>query len=165
MNKMMKAQIMDCAWDISRTAETFFGGRAKDFISKSLELIYAGMEQALVPFTTAQEIKLEMATNGSFEGKLIALGGNEWKAYGKHRIYFDTEIQCELLGLEIQRYKTGNISSATLNGEDISNTRAAKIIGSLDKFWYDIKTGHFGWSRYMSDSLANNLREILEAKK
>lgn len=154
-------QIMNSAWDISHTAQAFFGGSAKDFIAKSLELIYAGIDNAFTPATTAHEVKLAMVINNerNYIISLINLGGSEWKAYGKHRIYFDTEIQCELLGLEIQRYKTGNISSATLNGEDISNTQ-----GKLDKFWYNIKTRHFGWSRYMSDSLANDLIKAIEAK-
>ena len=163
MNTMLRRQIMDCAWDIANTATTFFGGNSKDFIGKSLELIYAGMDKALVPFTTCQEVKLEMASHGSLEGKLIQLGGNEWKNYGKHRIYLNIDVQMKLLGLEVTSYKTGNIKHAKLNGEDISNTRAAKIIGSLDKFWYDVRTGHCGWSRYANNGIANDIRKAIEA--
>ena len=67
--------IFNAAWDIARTAETFFNAPAKEFIGKSLELIYEGMESATLPATTAHEIKLNIATNNSFESKLIELGG------------------------------------------------------------------------------------------
>ncbi len=160
-------QIMNSAWDISNTAKAFFGGSAKDFIAKSLELIYAGIDNAFTPATTAHEVKLAMVINNerNYITSLINLGGSEWKNYGKHRIYFDIDTQCELLGLRVQHDKTGKISSATLDGEEISNWRVNKIIGALDKFWYDVKTGHFGWSRYMDRGLANDLRKILEEKK
>lgn len=156
MNKMMKAQIMDCAWDISHTAVTFFGGKAKEYIGQSLHLIYDGLEQALVPFTTTQEVKLQMASNGSFVGKLIQLGGSEWQKYGKHRIYFNRDVQMELLGLETRRYcDTGKIFDATLGGEEITIFRAKSIIASLDKFWYDVNDDTF----YCSDSMPYELFE------
>lgn len=52
-------------------------------------------------------------------------GGSEWSGYGHHRVYFDT---APLLGLEVERYGTGNVSGATLYGESISNSRARRLL-------------------------------------
>lgn len=45
---------------------------------------------------------------------MIQAGGRPWTNYDKHRIYFDPDLAYELAGGEVCRYKTGNISSATL---------------------------------------------------
>ena len=44
--------------------------------------------------------------------------GRRGEAFGKARIYINTEKMGEVFGLEINLYNTGNISSAHLNGED-----------------------------------------------
>ena len=77
--------------------------------------------------------------------QLIELGGNEWKGYGKHRIYFNTELLTNAMQLSYGRYKTGNVSSATLRGEKISNKRAKDILWGLDnaKFFFDVATKKF----------------------
>ena len=43
----------------------------------------------------------------------------------------------ELIGLELTYYKTGNISSARLNREHCSNTRAYREIGECGRVWLD----------------------------
>ena len=80
--------------------------------------------------------------------KLISIGGVEWKKSDTlHRIYFDKNRIAEILGLDCQYYNTGNISSAALCGESISNSRAKSIWSKMpDKFWYDVPTGKFNWS-------------------
>ena len=40
-----------------------------------------------------------------------------------------------LVGLEVTRYKTGNISGASVNGEGISNAAAGRLLGI--KVWID----------------------------
>lgn len=47
-------------------------------------------------------------------------------------------IKPEYLGLELTRYKSGNISSATFNGETISNSEARRIEGT--KCYVDVAT-------------------------
>lgn len=47
-------------------------------------------------------------------------------------------IKPEYLGLELTRYKSGNISSATFNGETISNSEAKRIEGT--KCYVDVAT-------------------------
>ena len=70
--------------------------------------------------------------------KLINLGGKEWVKGDMHRVYFDNPSA--LIGLETESYKTGNIKSATLKGEKISNSQAYKLI---DKIYFDIKNNEF----------------------
>lgn len=73
--------------------------------------------------------------------KLVEIGGSEWKKNEMHRVYFNDFS--ERLGLHVDRYNTGNISGATLNGQHISNSEAKRIIGRLNelKVWYDVTTG------------------------
>ena len=75
--------------------------------------------------------------------KLAELG-NEWKKDDKfHRIYFnDLESR---LGLDISFYNTGNVSSATQDGERISNSECKRILGRLAgvKVFYDVKADDF----------------------
>lgn len=68
--------------------------------------------------------------------QMIALGGKPWQPkQGPERVYIN-DWQ-ELAGLEIERYKTGNIKSAYLNGEKISNTRASFLANGKVYFTED----------------------------
>lgn len=94
--------------------------------------------------------------------KMLAIGGQEWIKGNYHRIYFNNLE--ELYGLTVERYGTGNISSAKLNGEEISNSRAKKIQGALTgKFWYDVTDDSYGY-QYLSDSIVDKLIEAVEAR-
>lgn len=68
--------------------------------------------------------------------------GDEWKNEKFHRIYFNGKSFYEVLemeiGLSITRYGTGNISSASLNGEKISNGKAFKMIPR--KIYFDVNS-------------------------
>ena len=70
--------------------------------------------------------------------------GNLWEKYGKSRIYFDFSALRELAGLELTYYKTGNISSAKINGELVSNAEGRRWITKLDGMFFDLMTGCFG---------------------
>lgn len=76
------------------------------------------------------------------EAKLVKVG-SRWQKNGMNRIYFNDLHK--FYGLNIDTYKTGNISYATLDGEKISNTQAAKIQSRLmrGKLWFDCITGRF----------------------
>ena len=82
--------------------------------------------------------------NTSTAEKLIDMGCREWQKGDHHRIYFNwhtDEVLAEFFGLVINRYKTGNISSAYLNGEKISNSEARRIIGTNP--YYDVNADRF----------------------
>lgn len=74
---------------------------------------------------------------------LKKIGGSEWQKGDKHRIYFNN--LGELYGLKTWRYKTGNISGAQLDGRNISNSQAKKILEKIvsSKMWFDVKDGKF----------------------
>lgn len=81
---------------------------------------------------------------------------NLWEKYGKKRGYFDF---MDFIDLEVNRYGTGNISSAVLNGEKISNTQARKIIEKYNytKCFYDYNTFE------IIETENTGLKEIIEA--
>lgn len=64
------------------------------------------------------------------KAKLETLGGKYWEAGDRRRVYFDAAACAKLVGLDCSYYNTGNISSATLAGESISNSAAGKMIDS-----------------------------------
>lgn len=81
--------------------------------------------------------------------QITAIGGNEWIKGGKHRVYINQDVWSKLIGLDIQRYKSGNISSATLDGVLISNSEAKRILGAIDSVWLDVATGLIHIRTYM----------------
>jgi hypothetical protein len=80
---------------------------------------------------------------------LTAVGGSRWQKNGMDRIYFNNHAQ--LAGLELHRYKTGNISAAYWQGELVSNSQGGKLATTIDKLWFDLADGkfhaRFGWGR------------------
>ena len=75
--------------------------------------------------------------------RAIDIGGTEWKKGNLHRIYFNDEAYRQVvkdeMGLVYTQYKTGNIKSATLNGEPISNGKARKMLPY--KIYFDVADG------------------------
>lgn len=70
---------------------------------------------------------------------MTAIGGREWRAGDKHRVYINDWQN--FAGLEVSRYNTGNISSATYQDEGVSNSQAYKLLGCIDKVWFDTADG------------------------
>ncbi|MGA3524153.1 helix-turn-helix domain-containing protein [Melissospora conviva] len=69
--------------------------------------------------------------------QITRIGGREWTgANGAHRVYINEDVWTALVGLEIDRYKSGNIQHAELNGEKISNARAARL-AAIKVYWQD----------------------------
>ncbi|XWJ90307.1 hypothetical protein ACRARH_26040 [Phytobacter ursingii] len=132
---MNKSRIFITAWTIARKAVSEFGGNAKSYFAEALKMSYR----------LAKKISLNTLT---------ALGGREWIKNDLHRIYFNFEALCKLVGFEYTTYKTGNISSAQLNGVQISNSAASDIRANLAvaKFWFDVNESIFS-SQYMKESL------------
>ena len=57
---------------------------------------------------------------------LLAMGASRWSKYGRDRLYLRNCYQ-ELLKMKISYYNSGNISSASIDGEGISNSEAYRI--------------------------------------
>jgi transposase-like protein len=65
--------------------------------------------------------------------QILAIGGNAWTPRtGQERVYLNNWH--ELIGLEVSRYNTGNICSATINGQRISNGKATRLLDA--KVWW-----------------------------
>ncbi|MFB7222420.1 hypothetical protein [Streptomyces sp. NPDC056227] len=69
-----------------------------------------------------------------------AIGGNEWIRGSYHRVYLNDWT--EFAGIEVSRYNTGNISSASIGGRGIANGRAHDLLGTVSKVYFDATDGH-----------------------
>lgn len=70
------------------------------------------------------------------ETQMIRIGGRLWEGRnGTRRVYLNDWTP--LVGLEIEHYKSGNICHATLDGEEISNSRAYKLLSNTRVYWQD----------------------------
>lgn len=65
---------------------------------------------------------------------LEANGFNRWTKGNYDRLYFDTKTI-----LDVDHYKTGNISHAKLNGEEISHRWAGELLAA--KVWIEVSDG------------------------
>ncbi|MFF5642993.1 hypothetical protein ACN6LF_001822 [[Kitasatospora] papulosa] len=70
---------------------------------------------------------------------MVAIGGNRWQRNGMDRVYIND--WAEFAGIETTRYNTGNISSASYQGYGVSNSQGYKLLGSIDKVWFDAADG------------------------
>ena len=68
---------------------------------------------------------------------LIEKGAKLWEAGDKKRVYLDRNMVNKIFGLKYSLYNSGKISSATYEGETISNSAALKIIDATEKVYYD----------------------------
>lgn len=64
-------------------------------------------------------------------------GGSRWQKNGMDRVYFNNVAK--KAGVDVNRYNTGNISSAAIKGRKISNTSAGEIMRAIgeSKVYYD----------------------------
>lgn len=96
--------------------------------------------------------------------------GKEWIAGDKHRIYFDVkQLYQKVFQFEVGFYKTGNVSWAKINGEDMSNRKAAELLFSLGnaKLFYDVKAGKFVSERLgdeNTDALVNEIKNSIDGQ-
>ena len=64
-------------------------------------------------------------------------GGNRWQKNGMDRVYFNN--LAKKAGVDVDRYKSGNISSAAIKGRGVSNSKAGEIMRAIgeSKVYYD----------------------------
>ena len=102
-----------------------------------------GVSQNLAPVGTTQETvspteapKVERKPpNDAMIQKLEEAGFKRWTKGTHDRLY----INATSLGLKYETYKSGSIRSATFNGEEISNSRAGRMLAM--KMYIDVTTG------------------------
>lgn len=84
----------------------------------------------------------------------------------EERLYLDRDAACDFIGLEIQRYKSGNIKHAVLEGETISNSAAFRIVNSMVKAYYNVTTGKwYAMNHTATRIISARLEEMAAAKK
>ena len=60
-----------------------------------------------------------------------------WEKNGRKRGYLKTSAIEKALGLEVERYKTGNAKHVIQDGYEISNGKYNKLIGRFENHYYD----------------------------
>lgn len=92
--------------------------------------------------------------------------GSEWIKGDFHRIYFNSNTLRDLIGLEINFYNTGNVSSAYQDGVLISNTKANKLLVYTDfsKIFFDVNSGEFKHGENTNIEFFENIKSILIKK-
>lgn len=107
-----------------------------------------------------------MKTNLTAENfeNLTSYIGNRWTKKGD-RLYLTDTFMLTAIGLEYECYKTGNICSATLNGEKISNSKAGKIASFLRfaKIYVDLETGEIVNAGEYAEKIAAAVNAALPA--
>ena len=71
---------------------------------------------------------------------LIEKGASRWTKGDHDRLYLNGAAK-KIVGLETEHYNSGNIRSATLKGEKISNSRARRISDVICNAYIDLNTG------------------------
>ena len=87
--------------------------------------------------------------------KCEAAGMTRWTRYGKDRLY----ISASILGLHCTYYKTGSISTATLNGEHISNSEGYRL--KQASTYIDVETGELKGTYTPATKLARALLDTI----
>lgn len=84
--------------------------------------------------------------------------GNLWQNYGKERLYLNVQ---KVIGLQVELYNTGNVCSASLNGEKISNSKANRIVKSSGSF-VDLISGEIKLDRHLDSEIRDLIIENLQ---
>lgn len=103
--------------------------------------------------------------------KLINAGGKEWRSAdgSKHRVYFNNleEIFNKKYEFDYTQYKTGAISSASINFSTLSNSKAQSLLMALKAgvLYYDVKDESFYYTRLDNSAVKNLGDELIEIIK
>ena len=142
--------------EAARNIEKEIAGIKKELDSAIEEYQLAKSQPEVAPETTNEP---EISKNPVSVDALVAIGGKKWESSdkSKSRVYFGTDFIAKAKGFEYTTYKTGNISSASLKGESLSNSKAKSLLSSIasGKFWYDVNSREF-----VSDGFPNSHAEI-----
>ena len=82
---------------------------------------------------------------------ILALGGSRWTKNGMDRIYLNDWTA--YAGIEVNRYGTGNISGAWIDGKTVANGRIAAILGAISKVYFDTADSSLHVKHYGADSI------------
>lgn len=69
------------------------------------------------------------------ETQIRNIGGNLWERSGHRRVYLDD--WATLAGINVTHYNSGSISYAEFDGEQLSNSKAYKLLSGAKVYWED----------------------------
>lgn len=114
-----KKELMKEAWNIAREGQKAFGGKVSEYFAQALKMAWAQAKNT---------IDIEALEKKGF---------SRWTKGNMDRLYFSLE---KAGALELDYYKSGNLSSAYLDGERISNAEAYRLLAV--KCFVDLKNGN-----------------------
>lgn len=93
---------------------------------------------------------------------LLSIGAKVWRhpESGDLRIYFNRTAD-DLLEVEKEYYKTGNLRSFCWRGHQTSNCQGKRIMTALDGAYYDVKTGKIIVNRWTDSDTASTVKAAL----
>ncbi|XJZ60229.1 hypothetical protein ACIA4Q_02450 [Lactobacillus delbrueckii subsp. bulgaricus] len=136
---MTKKEIMSKAWEIAREGQNEFGGKVREYFAEALKMAWAQAKST---------INIEALEKKGF---------NRWTKGEMDRLYFNLE---KAGALELDYYKSGNLRSAYLDGERISNAEACRLLAV--KCFIDLKNGNKLVVQYGREEAQEVVRELAE---
>ena len=136
---MTKKEIMSNAWKIAKEGQKTFGGKASEYFAEALKMAWA------------------QAKNGLDIEALEKKGFSRWTKGNMDRLYFSLEKSG---ALELDYYKSGNLRSADLEGERISNAEACRLLAV--KCFIDLKNGNKLVVQYGREEAQEMVRNLAE---
>lgn len=130
-----KKEIMSNAWKIAKEGQKKFGGKVSEYFAQALKMAWA------------------QAKNSINVEDLEKKGFNRWTKGDMDRLYFNIQKSGHM---EVDHYKTGNISYAAIDGEEISHRFAGQILSV--KCFIDLKNDN----RLVIQHGGPEAREIVE---
>lgn len=121
-------EIMKKAWQIAKEAVVKFGGKVREYFGEALRMAWA---EHKTPKDITERIE-----------ELEALGFKRWQKNGMDRLYVDPRR----IGLEVDYYKTGNISWSQFDGCSISHAEAGRMLSTktyIDLVKREIVSGNY----------------------
>lgn len=111
-----KKELMKEAWNIAREGQKAFGGKVSEYFAESLKMAWAQAKNSLDIEALEQK------------------GFSRWSKSNMDRLYFNIQKSGHM---DVDYYKTGNISYASVDGEEISHRFAGQILAV--KCFIDLK--------------------------
>lgn len=114
-----KKQLMKNAWTIAKEGQKAFGGKVSEYFAQALKMAWAQAKSAIDVETLEKK------------------GFSRWTKGDMDRLYFNIQRSGHM---EVDHYRTGNISFAAIDGEEISHRFAREILNT--KCFIDLKNGN-----------------------
>lgn len=127
MNTINKSELMRKAWAIASLLTGDISARLSYALKEAWEEVKTNARATL----TAETVR-----------RLLARGAKLWShpLTGATRVYLNG-LARDLLDIEVDYYKTGNLKFFSMGGYKYSNCSGKRILCSLAKTWYDPEAG------------------------